>query len=151
MFSRILYPTDFSDISKKALDYVIKLKEAGTREVVLVHIIELTDTVRIPMEMSWSKKPASEEQTELDAQLDKAVKNELSKIEAELRATGLDVKTVVGKGTPLKEILRLEKDEGVSAIVIGSHGKSNLKEVLLGSVSENVVRHSTAPVLVIKR
>jgi nucleotide-binding universal stress UspA family protein len=72
MFSRILYPTDFSDISKKALDYVIKLKEAGTREVVLVHIIELTDTVRIPMEMSWSKKPASEEQTELDAQLDRS-------------------------------------------------------------------------------
>ena len=151
MFSRILYPTDFSDVSKKALDYVIKLKEAGTREVVLVHIIELTDTVRIPMEMSWAKKPASEEETELNAQLEKAVKIELSKIEAELRTAGLDVRTIVEKGTPLKEILRLEKDETVSAIVIGSHGKSNLKEMLLGSVSENVIRHSKAPVLVIKR
>ena len=113
--------------------------------------MELMDVVRVPMEMSWSKKPASEEEMELDAQLDKAVRNELSKIEAELRAAGLDVKTVIEKGNPLKEILRLEKDETVSAIVIGSHGKSNLKEMLLGSVSENVIRHSKSPVLVIKR
>ena len=40
MFTKVLLPTDFSDCSWKALDYVIQLKEAGTREVVLVHVID---------------------------------------------------------------------------------------------------------------
>jgi len=51
----------------------------------------------------------------------------------------------------LREILRVEEEEGVSIIVIGSHGKTNIKEMLLGSVSEKVIRKSKNPVLVIKR
>jgi nucleotide-binding universal stress UspA family protein len=47
--------------------------------------------------------------------------------------------------------LRVEEGEGVSAIVIGSHGKTNLEEMLLGSVSEKAIRQSRKPVLVIKR
>ena len=48
-------------------------------------------------------------------------------------------------------ILRAEEEEGVSVVVIGSHGKSNIKEMLLGSVSEKVVRKAKSPVLVVKR
>jgi nucleotide-binding universal stress UspA family protein len=54
-------------------------------------------------------------------------------------------------GVPLKEILKAEQEEKVSAIVIGSHGKTNLAEMFLGSVSEKVIRQSKSPVLVIKR
>ena len=43
MFTRILYPTDFSDCSEKALEYVKKLKEAGTREVIVFHVIDERD------------------------------------------------------------------------------------------------------------
>jgi nucleotide-binding universal stress UspA family protein len=47
--------------------------------------------------------------------------------------------------------LRVEEREGVSAIVIDSHGKTNLEEMLLGSVSEKAIRQSKKLVLVIKR
>jgi nucleotide-binding universal stress UspA family protein len=47
--------------------------------------------------------------------------------------------------------LRVEKDEDVSAIVIGSFGVSNLQELFLGSVSEKVIRRCARPVFVIKR
>jgi len=47
--------------------------------------------------------------------------------------------------------LSVEEEEDVSAIVIGSHGKSNIKEMLLGSVSEKVIRKSKKPVLLVKR
>ena len=57
----------------------------------------------------------------------------------------------IEKGIPFKEILRVEKEEDVSLIVIGSHGTSNVKEMLLGSVSEKVVRKAEKPVLVVKR
>ena len=50
-----------------------------------------------------------------------------------------------------KVTVRKGQEEGVSAIVIGSHGRSNVAEMLIGSVSERVVRRSNVPVLVIKR
>jgi nucleotide-binding universal stress UspA family protein len=40
MFERILYPTDFSDVSNKALDYIEQLKEVGTKEVIVLHVID---------------------------------------------------------------------------------------------------------------
>ena len=54
-------------------------------------------------------------------------------------------------GIPLREILRTEEEESVSVIVIGSHGRTNLEEIFLGSVSEKVIRKCKKPVLVIKR
>jgi nucleotide-binding universal stress UspA family protein len=72
-------------------------------------------------------------------------------IERELEKNGLTVKVRVERGIPFREILRVEEEEGVSAIVIGSHGKTNLEEMLLGSVSEKVIRKSKKPVLVVKR
>ena len=53
-------------------------------------------------------------------------------------------------GMSVREILRVEEEEGISVTVIGSHGRSNLKEIFLGSVSEKVIRKSKNPVFVIK-
>ena len=76
---------------------------------------------------------------------------EMNIVKSELEKIGLEVKIRLEKGNPFKEILKVEDEENVSAIVIGSHGKSNIKEMLIGSVSENVVRKSKTPVLVVKR
>jgi nucleotide-binding universal stress UspA family protein len=54
-------------------------------------------------------------------------------------------------GFPWSEILNLEEKEAPSIIVIGSHGRSNIGEVFLGSVSERVIRKCKRPVMVIKR
>ena len=61
------------------------------------------------------------------------------------------MKLRIERGIPLTELVRVEQGEGVSLIVIGSHGKSNVVEMLLGSVSEKVIRKSGTPVLVVKR
>ena len=76
---------------------------------------------------------------------------EMDNIGARLRQEGFKVRLKVERGIPLTEILRVEQEEGVSLIVIGSHGKSNVEEMLLGSVSEKVLRKSGTPVLVVKR
>ena len=54
-------------------------------------------------------------------------------------------------GTPGTEIVNAADAEGVSLIVIGSHGRSNLRDRLLGTVSEYVIKNARQPVLVIKR
>ncbi len=69
----------------------------------------------------------------------------------ELESLGFTVKTVVKIGFPWREILEVEQKEAPSILVIGSHGRSNLGEVFLGSVSDRVIRKSKGPKMVIKR
>ena len=61
------------------------------------------------------------------------------------------VKLTVKTGQPFTEIMTTAADENVSIIILGSHGRSNIGEMLLGSISENVIRHAGVPVLVISR
>lgn len=64
---------------------------------------------------------------------------------------GLSWSVKLVKGVPFGEIVKGAEKEEVDAIVVGSHGKINVAEMLLGSVSEKVVRKANRPVLVVKR
>jgi nucleotide-binding universal stress UspA family protein len=144
MFKKILYPTDFSEVSKKAINYIKQLKEAGTQEVVVLHVLNEKGVEAMALYASGSFD-------ELLQRVEKDAADEMKKIEADLKESGFKVKLRIEIGVPLTDILKVEEEEGVSAIVIGSHGKSNVKEMLLGSVSEKVIRKSKNPVLVIRR
>ena len=151
MFTKILYATDFSDVSRKALEYVKKLREAGTKEVVVVHVIDQRDIVAIGAGAAWLVAGVKEAEAELRKGMERKARKELNAIKLELRKLGLDVKIRLEIGVPFREILKVEEEENVSAIVIGSHGKSNIKEMFLGSVSESVIHQCKKPVIVIKR
>ena len=142
MFENILYPTDFSDVSKKALEYCKKLKEAGTKKIIVLHVIEMDPNIE--------KVPANIREV-FKKVLEQTARKGIEDIATELRKAGLDVTVRIELGSPVKKILKAEDEENVSAIVLGSHGKSNVKEILIGSVSENVIRKSRTPVLVVKR
>ena len=144
MFKKILYPTDFSDVSKKAINYIKQLKDAGTEEVVVLHVINEKGVEAMARYASGSFD-------ELLQRVEKEAADEMKKIEVDLKESGFKVKLRTEIGIPLTDILKVEEEEGVSAIVIGSHGKSNVEEMLLGSVSEKVIRKSKNPVLVIRR
>ncbi len=149
MFKKILYPTDFSDASKKALDYVKQLREAGAKEVIVLHVI---DDRQIPGFIGPDEgAPVSGMQVEkMITLMEEDAEKETRATEAELRESGFDVRVRIEKGIPFRDILRVEEEEEVSVIVVGSHGKGVVKEILLGSVSEKVIRKSKKPVLVIK-
>ncbi|MFC1891975.1 universal stress protein [Thermodesulfobacteriota bacterium] len=145
MFEKILYPTDFSDVSKKALEYIKELKQSGLKEVIILHVIDS----RI-LEASHGYLSGKSFDEFKSARYEDTIET-LYKIEEELKNEGLEVKTRIEQGIPLQEILRVEAEENISAIVIGSHGMSNIKEMFLGSVSEKVIRKCKRPVLVVKR
>ena len=147
MFEKILYPTDFSDVSKKALDYIKQLKGAGTKEVVVLHVIDEREIEHIAhlAELNVSI-------SELEKRREEYAKEEMKAIETELKNSGFKVKTKIEKGVPFRDILKAEEQEkDVSVVVLGSHGKSCVTEMLLGSVSEKVVRKSSKPVLIVRR
>jgi nucleotide-binding universal stress UspA family protein len=146
MFKKILYPTDFSDVSLKAMDFLKQLRESGSEEVLILHVI--------PEQTILTLRGYGEGTVNVDGferELMEQATKSVAEIEARLTKFGYKVKKVINIGFPLREILTSEKEEDISLIVIGSHGKSNLEEMFLGSVSEKVIRKCKSPVLVIKR
>ncbi len=143
MFKKILFPTDFSDVSQKAVKYIKQLKGAGAQEVIVLHVIdekELLVLSRVP-----------DQYLKITTLMEKEIAKELAVVEADMTAEGFSVKLKVKTGKPFTEIMMTATEEKVSIIVVGSHGKSNIGEMLMGSVSENVIRHAKVPLLVISR
>lgn len=144
MFDKILYPTDFSDVARKALAYIGHLKTAGAQEVVVVHVIDSRNfdalAGHMPLDFARLQKTWEEKATD-----------EMNGVAGELRAEGYRVTSRIETGIPFREILRVADEENVSVIVVGSHGKSNLADMFLGSVSEKIIRSSKKPVLVVTR
>jgi nucleotide-binding universal stress UspA family protein len=144
MYEKILYATDFSDLAKKTFEYVKGLWGSGAREVIILHVVDqrgtdsltsLTSIDVLAIEKGWEELALKE----------------VSGLEDDLRSVGFIVKTRIEKGIPFKEIIRVAEEENASVIMIGSHGKSNIDEMLLGSVVEKVVRKAKRPVLIVKR
>ena len=146
MFKKILFPTDFSVVATKALDYIKQLKEAGSQEVVILHVINqriidglMRHAVQDDDIDRWRKTAAG------------VARESLAEMGNELVAAGFKVKTVIKTGFPWREILALEETESPSILVIGSHGRSNVSDIFLGSVSDRVIRKCKRPVMVVKR
>jgi nucleotide-binding universal stress UspA family protein len=74
----------------------------------------------------------------------------LAGAEAELRAAGIATESRTATGDPRDVLLRLVEDERVDLVVMGSHGRTGLAKLLLGSVSSHVVTHAHCSVLVVK-
>jgi len=144
MFRKILYPTDFSDTANKAIPFLKQFKDTGTEKVIILHVI---DTYRLRI-------PSIYMPTNLISFIDKMVieaTEKAQKVADVLTDVGIGTRIRIEQGLPFREILRVEDEEDVSIIVIGSHGRSNIEEMFLGSVSENVMRKSKSPVLIVKR
>jgi nucleotide-binding universal stress UspA family protein len=146
MFKKILFPTDFSDVAIKALQYIKQLREAGGQEVVLLHVINqriIDGLMRHAIQNNdidlWKKRAAE------------VAQESLAEMGKELESAGYKVKIFIKTGFPWRKVLELEEAEAPSILVIGSHGRSNVSDMFLGSVSDRVIRKCKRPVMVIKR
>jgi nucleotide-binding universal stress UspA family protein len=154
VFETILYPTDFSDTAGKSLDYLKQLRNAGAKKIILLNIIHqrVLDTLETIHKAAYFQDARyHEDMDEAELRLEKDRKNKMAPIAAELTAVGFEVKIRIEKGYPVKEILKVEKEEAVSAIVLGSHGRNNIRNAFMGSVSEKVIRRAVTTVLLVKR
>ena len=135
-FSRLLYPTDFSDTAERAFAYVERIVSAGSQSVRLLHV---QDRARLGTHLA-------DRLAEFNA-IDLA---RLKRLEERLRAVGdAEVTIDIPYGSPVSLILERARSGGDTLIVMGSQGRGFIQEVFLGSVSHNVVRHAPIPVLLI--
>jgi len=144
MFKKILFPTDFSDVARKAMKYIAELKGTETQEVIVLHVMD-------EKELTVLSSRAPDQYLRIMEVLNKEVSTEMAAVQTAMASEGFHVKLEVRTGNPFKVIMDTAAKEKVSIIVLGSHGRSNIAEMLMGSVSENVIRHAGLPLLVISR
>lgn len=151
MFAKILYAHNFSPESEAAFEYVKKLREAGTKEVYILHVF---DEKRI--ELAWElrseieEKPVMKERKEVLNGLVKKAEDRLQGMKKELIDLGIETKVIVMTGAPAQSITKAADDLDVSLIVIGARRESAFKEILMGSTTMRVLRLSKRPVLAVK-
>jgi len=135
--AKILYPTDFSENALQALRLLKTCRQEGEKEVILLHV---QDTRRL---FPYLKDRMAE--------FDRIDGERLAELKRQLLFVGYSVRSELKTGIPFVEINKTAQAENVTLIVLASHGKSNIREALLGSVTESVAQHHVRPVLVVPR
>jgi len=146
-FSKILAPTDFSDDSKNALAYAIELAQKFGSEIIVEHVDQPLSPVMIGdlspgLDMSTVNRIAEEQRLMALKELDQEI--------ARLREAGIKARSLMRVGAPFLEIVNAAQSEGVDLIVMGTHGRTGLAHVLMGSVAGRVVNKAHCPVLTVR-
>ncbi len=139
----ILAPTDFSDVSNATAAYAAKLAVATGARLHLHNVVA---------DALGGKTVV--ERPHLGHALDDAEKEGKAKLDAllsENEKASLSLTSYVGFGPPADQITEYAAKNGIDLIVMGTHGRSGLEKMWLGSVTEKVLRQATCPVLVVKR
>jgi nucleotide-binding universal stress UspA family protein len=145
IFTKIMVATDGSELAKKAVDTAIKFAQVNKATLYAVHVVargEIKVTQNEPSDIEWKK--------EMKEQLQVQGKEATHYVETAGRIANIAVEPVVLEGNPASEIVNFAEKNGVELIVVGTLGKSGIQRFLMGSVAENVVRHSNVPVLVVR-
>jgi len=140
---RILLPTDFSEYSAEATRYACELAQRFKAELHLLHVLEVHVS---PTPAFGGGLALGSYIKESQEAAEKALSNALDATWTE----DLSVVRATADGPPFVEIIRYAKEHDIDMIVIGTHGRTGLAHVLMGSVAENVVRKSSCPVLTVR-
>ena len=140
---RILVPIDFSEHSKKALQYAIPFAEQFKASIDLLYVVEPTV---YPADFSFGQVAFPSVEDELRQrgaeELGSLVRNEIGK--------RVNARRAVRTGKAFNEIDQYATEENVDLIIIATHGHSGMEHVLFGSTAEKVVRYAPCPVLVVR-
>ncbi|HEY8292820.1 MAG TPA: universal stress protein [Thermomicrobiales bacterium] len=141
MVRHILVPLDGSRLAATAVPYALTLARASDARISLLAV------VASPPEHTGLPSAAAQEGDERHVTESTAY---LESVATTMRADGLTVTTVVRHGNPASEILAASEDGGCSLIVMGTHGRTGLDRIRIGSVAQHVLRHASIPTLVVR-
>jgi nucleotide-binding universal stress UspA family protein len=142
--TRILVPTDFSPAADEALAYARTIADAFGASLHLLHVFEDPYTTAVYAPEVYSVVPPGFREAALqDAE---RRLNERLRIDENARGATTDISI----GPPAKEIVRCAEERNIDLIVMGTHGRSGLAHLLLGSVAERVVRTAPCAVLTVR-
>ena len=136
----ILCPVDFSDASRKAVQYAREFSASMGSSVYLLNVVEPRP---MAVDITLNYVPLEED-------LEKAAKADLEVVLQQFLSVGLKAECSVEIGNPSDVILEKSGELHANLVIMGSHGKTGLSRFIMGSVAETVVRKANCPVLIVK-
>ena len=134
---RILIATDGSKYSKTAIEKAIDFAKSYGGELKVISVVD------VPPEF-YAESPKT-----VDEMIKKA-KGYVEDVKKQAEAEGVKAEQFIREGESYQVITNIEREQNVGTIVMGSHGRTGLKRLLMGSVTEKVIGHSPCPVLIVK-
>jgi len=139
----ILFPTDFSQGARAAMDHALSLARDYKAKLILLYVIQ-------DISIAEWYIPSSLSVTDLVEDMQKSAWKEMDKWGEEVAGTVPNVEKLVVRGVPFVEIIRTAKEHNVDLLVIGTHGRTGIDHMLFGSTAEKVVRKAPCPVLTVR-
>lgn len=137
----ILVPVDGSNNSLRAVEYALGLARSLDARIRLFYVFPVSSVEIIGM--------AGMSRDDIEHAAQAAAQRVFDKLHAEIGETEVPVEDETSIGDPAEEIIRCTEDDHELLVILGRRGLSRIQSLLLGSVSEKVVRHAHSPVLVI--
>jgi len=134
----ILHPTDFSEHSENAFNVACSLAQGYGARLILLHVLERP--VLAYGGVMTPPPPGAEERV--------SARKHLQQIKPSHPALAVD--RLLEEGDPAATIMQVARERNCDLIVIGSHGRTGLSRLLMGSVAETVLRKASCPVLTVK-
>jgi nucleotide-binding universal stress UspA family protein len=143
IYRKIMVATDGSEPVKKAVDTAVEVARLSEAKLYAVYVIAAGGhTVGHPKDIGWEKA--------MKGHLSAEGKEATAYVETVGKAAGVEVESVFLEGSPAHEIVDFAEKNDIDLIVMGTLGRTGVQKFLLGSVAQNVVRHSRKAVLVVK-
>lgn len=142
----LLVPTDFSSCARRAMRMAAQIAPSLDARLVLLHVTHLPAGL---VEGSEIRPMPDREPVEIGTFVRDASRAELERYAKELRDLGATVDLSVELGAPVRRILSVADELDCAMIVMGTHGRTGLAHLLIGSVAEKVMRQSRRPVLTV--
>ena len=143
-FRRILHPTDFSSASTAAFKRAIAMAKKDRSELVLVHVLAP------PMPLAGEGYIPPNVYEDLEASAQRYAEKRLATLKDKAKTAGVRASTVIREGVADEQIVRAARAKKADVIVLGTHGRTGLAKLFLGSVASRVVTAAPCPVLTMR-
>lgn len=141
---RMLCPADYSECSSEAMEYAAHIAGREKAKLCLMHVIDIRSF--------GHESPLGFEVPKPNEETIERIRKELQEdLVHERDGKKVEVEAIVVVGNPVEEILKAAKEKEVDMIVMGTHGRTGLPHVIIGSVAENVVRMAPCHLSALKR
>ncbi len=149
MYSRILVPMDGSKLSEKALPHAQGLAKASGATIHLVQVHARHHDMGASVEGGPVGGPSAELMHQVEDAEVAAAKSYLKHLASHLEGEGIQVETALLDGAAHENIVDYAKQHGIDLITMCTHGRGGVRRMLLGSVTDRVIRTGEVPVLVV--
>ena len=144
-FKRIIVPIDFSDCSRKALEYAAATARAHKSKLTILHVYEESF-----VEPYVNAANSEEEANEIIKEIERVNETKYDEFLKTVDLSGVEYEKLLKKGIPETDIVEIAMEQQANLIVMGTHGRSGIKHILIGSTAEEVVRTVHCDIIIVK-